>query len=189
VTRAPTASGARRCGAGLADVAVLEPLGPTVRWQARERFAANLAELPRLGAWARSSCERCAPSSAWLDAIEISVVEAASNIMRHGFGSSSGSNACDIATAGGTSNAHAALIVVTLRCFETWLSVDLLDTGRPAPDGLFSVDTPVFGFDPDDLANLPEGGMGVAIIRASVDLLEYRRRLGVNRLRLIKRRG
>jgi serine/threonine-protein kinase RsbW len=170
-------------------VAVLEPLWPTLRWQARERFAARLAELPRLGTWARTSCERCASSSAWLDAIEVSVVEAASNIMLHGFGASSGGDACDIATAEGMPNAWPALIVVTLRCFDMWLSVDLLDRGRPPPDDLFSVDTPVFGFDPDDLANLPEAGMGVAIIRASVDLLEYRRRLGVNRLRMIKRRG
>ena len=45
-----------------------------------------------------------------------------------------------------------------------------------------------FDFDPDDLINLPEGGMGLSIICAAMDEVAYETGAGGNQLFLTKRR-
>ena len=113
----------------------------------------------------------------WLDAaerdlVEIALAEALTNIVRHGFGSGPGQP-------------------VRLRVRERGgaLEVDLWDQGRPIPEDRLSLADPstTFLFDPTNLAGLPEGGMGLALIKAAFHEVRYGSRDGVNRLHLVRR--
>jgi serine/threonine-protein kinase RsbW len=69
------------------------------------------------------------------------------------------------------------------------LVIEISDSGRPIPRERLDqagADT-TFGFDPTDLGGLPEGGMGLGIIKTAFDHVDYRSKGGVNRLRLGKR--
>ncbi|KWB20805.1 hypothetical protein WL32_16875 [Burkholderia cepacia] len=145
----------------------------------RVRVAARLDALAEIGDWLRAACERDGVSGAWLDAFELAAIEAASNIIRHGAAASH-----DRSHAAGT-----PMIALTLCVAARVLTLDLFDRGRPAPAGLFDTRRGLPPVDPDDVESLPEGGMGIGIMQASVDRIECRRRLGVNRLRLVKLRG
>ncbi|HZY20258.1 MAG TPA: ATP-binding protein [Ramlibacter sp.] len=105
------------------------------------------------------------------DAIELAVAEALTNVVKHGYGGDS-------------------VETVRLRLLERpgGLEIELLDRGRPIPDGrLEQADETTFMFDPTDLANLPENGLGLALIKAAFDEVRYRTRRGVNRLQLVRR--
>jgi serine/threonine-protein kinase RsbW len=106
------------------------------------------------------------------DAIELALAEALTNIVEHGYG-------------------HDTTEPVRLRLLERSgaLEIDIWDRGRPIPDGLIeNTDaSTTFLFDPTDLDGLPEGGMGLALIKAAFDEVRYGTRDGVNRLRLVRR--
>jgi serine/threonine-protein kinase RsbW len=106
------------------------------------------------------------------DEIELALVEALTNIVEHGYGGDS---------------AHP----IRLRLLERpgALEIDIWDRGQPMPEGLIEntdVST-TFLFDPTDLDGLPEGGMGLALIKAAFSEVRYGTRDGVNRLRLVRR--
>ena len=104
--------------------------------------------------------------------VAIALTEALTNIVEHGF---EGEGGAPIELAWATST-HG-------------LVVEVRDAGRPIPmDRLRNAgpDT-TFGFDPTDVGGLPEGGMGLGIIRTAFDHVAYRSAGGQNRLRLGKR--
>ncbi|HYF16842.1 MAG TPA: ATP-binding protein [Ramlibacter sp.] len=104
------------------------------------------------------------------DAIELGVAEALTNIVEHGYG-------------GDTAE------TVRLRLLErpAGLEIEILDRGRPIPPGMLEqADDTTFLYDPSDLAALPEGGMGLALIKAAFHEVSYRRQAGINRLRLVR---
>jgi len=111
-------------------------------------------------------------SASECDAIELALAEALTNIVQHGFGSGPGQP-------------------VRLRVRERGgaLEVDLWDQGRPIPKDRLSLADPstTFLFDPTNLAGLPEGGMGLALIKAAFHEVRYGSRDGVNRLHLVRR--
>ncbi|WP_241290135.1 ATP-binding protein [Burkholderia stabilis] len=145
----------------------------------RARFAARLDALADIGDWLRAACERDGVSGAWLDAFELAAIEAASNVIRHGVAALDDRLRADDTPA----------IALTLCVAAREVTLDLFDSGRPAPAGLFDARRSLPPVDPDDVEGLPEGGMGLGIMQASVDRIGCRRRLGINRLRLVKRRG
>ena len=105
------------------------------------------------------------------DKVEIALAEALTNIVEHGYGHDSDEN-------------------VRLRLLERpgALEIDLWDRGRPIPHGrLEQADETTFLFDPTDLQSLPEGGLGLALIKSAFDEVSYRSRDGVNRLHLVRR--
>jgi serine/threonine-protein kinase RsbW len=105
------------------------------------------------------------------DAIELAMAEALTNIVQHGYGGDS-----------------SRPIRVRLSERPGALEVDVWDQGRPVPgDKLEQADDTTFQYDPTDLAKLPEGGMGLALIKAAFHEVHYRRRAGVNRLHLVRR--
>ena len=112
---------------------------------------------------------------AWLaeaerDAVEIAVAEALTNVVEHGY-------------AGGPGEIH-----VKVADRPGALEVELFDRGRPIPGRVLEeADNTTFDFDPTDLAGLPEGGMGLPLIKAAFHEVRYRRRSGVNRLQLVRR--
>ena len=104
--------------------------------------------------------------------IELALAEAITNIIEHGFGGDTDEK-------------------VHLRVLERpgALEIDLWDKGQPIPPGKLEeadADT-TFAYDPTDLAALPEGGMGLALIKSAFNEVRYGSRGGVNRLRLVKR--
>lgn len=72
---------------------------------------------------------------------------------------------------------------------RTSQGIELLfeDSGRGMPVEEFANRPATLQFDPDDLATVPESGMGIALIKSLMDHVEYTREQGVNRLRLFKR--
>lgn len=68
--------------------------------------------------------------------------------------------------------------------------VELLleDEGRGFAPAVFDALPAELRFDPDDLARLPESGMGIALIKSIMDEVACTRVAGVNRLHLRKRR-
>jgi serine/threonine-protein kinase RsbW len=110
--------------------------------------------------------------AAEIDAIELAVAEALTNIVRHGYDGQAGPD-------------------MRLRVLERAgaLEIDVWDQGRPIPRGrLDSADaTTTFQFDPTDLAALPEGGMGLALIKSAFHEVRYGSRSGTNRLHMVRR--
>ena len=103
-------------------------------------------------------------------AVELGLAEALSNIVRHG-------------------HAGRSTQAVEVEWQETGraLRIEIRDAGLPIPAAELNRDGPsVFDFDVTDLGRLPEGGMGLELIRGAFDRLDYVSRDGVNRLRLVK---
>jgi serine/threonine-protein kinase RsbW len=91
--------------------------------------------------------------------LELAVVEAANNIVIHGYGATSGAIEMRIVAGDG-------------------LQVELRDQGRPIPAEKLAESAAPF--------TLCEGGRGLAIIRSCVDRFDYRSEGGTNRLTLFK---
>lgn len=105
------------------------------------------------------------------DAVELALAEALTNIVEHGYGGD-------------------AVDEIRVRLAERAgaLEVEVWDRGRPIPPGkLEQADDTTFQYDPEDLDGLPEGGLGLALIKAAFNEVRYRRKAGVNRLQLVKR--
>ena len=95
--------------------------------------------------------------------LELAVVEAATNVVRHAYEGKGGRVEVELAREG---NAMTLSVVDSGRSFDP--------TRVPPPREL----------DPDDPSTWPEGGMGLPIIRAACDELRYRSEGGKNRLTL-----
>jgi serine/threonine-protein kinase RsbW len=106
------------------------------------------------------------------DAIELALAEALTNIVEHGFGHDSEQR-----------------VRLRVRERDAALEIDLWDHGRPIPPGRLRQADPetTFLYDPTDLAALPEGGMGLALIRSAFHEVRYGSRDGMNRLHLVRR--
>lgn len=94
-----------------------------------------------------------------IDPVLISLMEALNNSIEHSYKEEQG-NAIDI-------------IVSVL---QTKVEIDILETGFARTN----FDKPSLEFDPDDLDNVPEGGMGLFIIDSLMDSTSYTSNNGVN---------
>ena len=105
-----------------------------------------------------------------LNDVELSVVEAINNVIKHGYKGERGSPVD---------------VKVSIRSDRVVL--DIFDRALPMLAGLFEASNAAgFDFDPEKLADLPEGGMGLALIKMTMDEVEYSSEGGVNRLTLTK---
>jgi serine/threonine-protein kinase RsbW len=86
--------------------------------------------------------------------VQLALVEAVTNVIRHAYDSQPGQE---------------VEVIVTLR--PQCLSFQVKDTGRPLP----ALKPKALKFDPGDVQHLPEGGMGVFIMHHVMDRVEYRR--------------
>ena len=104
--------------------------------------------------------------------VAIALAEVLTNIVEHGYGGRGG-----------------PAIELAWSASRSGLVIEVRDAGRPIPADRLAHAGPdtTFGFDPTDLGALPEGGMGLGIIKTTFDHVAYRSRDGVNRLRLGKR--
>lgn len=136
--------------------------------RARFVFEATLDDVSRVAQALRVFLPPEAPEEV-RNEIEIGVVEAMSNIVRHGYGSSEN-----------------GVIEVSYDYSGSEISIELKDRGAPLPDGALGGAGGVFDYDPQDIAQLPESGMGIALMRASFDRIEYRADAGGNVLRMTR---
>ena len=102
--------------------------------------------------------------------VELALVEAATNVVRHGYGPE-----------GGPIRIEASEI-------PDGVVVRISDWGQPIPgEALASAGLSRFDFDPSSLLDIPEGGMGLSLIVAVMDEVTYRSDEGQNVLTLLRR--
>ena len=102
--------------------------------------------------------------------VELALVEAVTNVVRHGYGSDGGPIRIEV-----SSDVHSVL-------------VRIFDWGRPIPgETLASAGLSRFDFDPTNLLEIPEGGMGLSLIASVMDEVTYRSEEGQNVLTLLRR--
>jgi serine/threonine-protein kinase RsbW len=99
--------------------------------------------------------------------VELCTVEIANNCIEHAYRD----------TGCGT-------IDVKVSADATSLVVEIRDSGRAIEAGRLARGEDPFEFDPADIDALPEGGMGLALVRASAQRLEYSRENGSNVTRI-----
>ncbi len=103
--------------------------------------------------------------------MEIGVMEAMTNIVRHAY-----------------KDVPIGTIEATYTSALEGITVEFKDTGSPIPSDLFErANNSGLNFDETDVANLPEGGMGVALMHVIFDSIEYNHENNINRLTLFKR--
>lgn len=104
------------------------------------------------------------------DDVELALVEAATNVIRHGYGPEGGP------------------VRIEARLDGTQVTLRIHDWGRPIPgEALAAAGLNRFDFDPLDLDSLPEGGMGLSLITLLMDEVGYRSDAGQNILTMVRR--
>ncbi len=88
--------------------------------------------------------------------VEVSVVEAVNNAVKHAYKNQAG---------------HDVEVLISL--FEDRIVFEVCDVGRSMDSE--RIPTSTIDFDPNRMEKLPEGGMGLHIIRSTMDSVEYRK--------------
>lgn len=132
-------------------------------------FEATLEDVSRVAQALRFFIPPEVPEQAKSE-MEIGVVEAMTNIVKHGYGSS-----------------EHGVIEVSYSLSAGVITIELRDQGKPiSSEALFGDDLAVFDFDPEDIANLPESGMGLSLMKSTFDQIDYHSAGGSNLLRMVK---
>lgn len=88
--------------------------------------------------------------------LDLGLTEVLTNIVRHGYNGTAGS------------------IAVTVTRTKPQLAIEIVDQGQRIPPNVLAQDADAaFRFDPQDLDAIPEGGMGIGLIKKSFDSLRY----------------
>lgn len=93
------------------------------------------------------------------NAVEICLTEALNNVIKHSYGGD-----------------NSKMIDINIKKNSKFLEIEIVDTGLPRKNLII----PDLDFDPDDIENLPEGGMGLFIIKQLMDELSYSSKEGKN---------
>jgi len=117
-------------------------------------LSTRLADVAMAGTAVKAICTAAGLDEEGAGGMELAVVELLNNIVIHGHAKADGFKMQVEVDAQGE--------VVRLR---------IHDVGAPVPQSAL---TRTFGFDPADIEALPESGMGLMLVRASVDELDYR---------------
>lgn len=123
--------------------------------------AAGLEEVQTLAAHLRDRCAALKLADDAVIDLELAMVEAANNIVLHGYAG------------------HEGTLSMAVRCADNTITVELRDHGVPMPAEMLWGDRP-FSLD-------AESGRGIAIMQSCVDDIVYRQEGGINVLTLAKR--
>ncbi len=103
--------------------------------------------------------------------IELCVVEAVTNSIKHAYGKEAGQD-----------------VEVVFTLYADRLTIDVCDTGKPLDQNIMNKkNVSSLDVDLDDIANLPEGGRGIAIIKEIMDTVSYKSEKRKNVLTMAKR--
>lgn len=100
-----------------------------------------------------------------LNAFQICIMESINNIIKHAYKEQKNKSIC-----------------VKLKVDNKLVEMEIIDEGEPN----YNFSIPNLDFDPKDINNLPESGMGLYIMNQLMDELSYDRRDGKNYLTLKK---
>jgi serine/threonine-protein kinase RsbW len=130
-------------------------------------LAPDLAEIPRMIDWVGARCAGAGIAPDFAFKITVALEEAMANIVNYAFI--------------GIAPPHA--IRLRIEVGAEAIAAEIVDNGRafdPSAQPPFDVSLP--------LGERAIGGLGIHLMRAMVDHIEYRRRNGRNHLRLVKAR-
>ncbi|MFN8587751.1 MAG: ATP-binding protein [Candidatus Eisenbacteria bacterium] len=130
------------------------------------RTDSRLANVELVGRAVRGLCGAAGMDGRDCAHVELALVEAVNNVVRHAYHGRAG-----------------GLVEVVFVAEPDRISLEVADEGEPmAPRP-----APVIDFDPDDLQALPEGGMGLYLIHSVMDSVEYHSHGGRNSLVMTRR--
>ncbi len=130
------------------------------------RTDSRLANVELVACAVRGLCGAAGMTGRNCARVELALVEAVNNVVRHSYHGRPG-----------------GLVEVVFVAEAGRVSLEVADEGDPMPPRT----APPFDFDPNDLANLPEGGMGLFLIHSVMDSVEYHSRGGRNALVMTRR--
>jgi anti-sigma regulatory factor (Ser/Thr protein kinase) len=131
------------------------------------QIGCDFGAIRKAAEWLRAGCKDIDPAQ--LAELELAVVEAVTNVVKHGGIASTEKLSFELSREG-----DAIKIVIT-------------DPGRPISPAALDLSASALDFDPEDVANLPTNGLGLAIIREVTDDFDYQTQNGINTMRLTKR--
>jgi serine/threonine-protein kinase RsbW len=130
----------------------------------------HLANVALVAMSLRSICSLVALSPEELDELEIGVVEALNNVIKHGYEGTSG-----------------LPVTTTVELEDHRVTVQISDRGKRIPAELLDrARTSCLDINTDEPAELPESGMGLYLIASSVSSIDYHVGDGINTLKLEK---
>lgn len=132
----------------------------------RLEIESRLDHVELLGRAVRALCATGGVPARECAQVELALVEAVNNVIRHAYLGEAG---------------HPVRVTFTLR--DGQFSIEIEDEGLPMPPR----EAPALDFDPTDIANLPEGGMGLFIIESVMDHVEFERRGSRNAMVMTRR--
>lgn len=119
-------------------------------------------QVAALGDATRAVCATFGLGAAAAAEVELAVVEAINNCIEHAYRYEPGQT-----------------IEVILGAGDPGVEIEVRDRGRSIPEGVLE-QARAQTFDPDDLAGVPEGGMGLGILKMLMKNVSYRTGNGVN---------
>lgn len=130
----------------------------------RSVFAARLDSTPQIRGFVERACARAGIADEECFALKLAVDEASTNVIQHGYGPG-----------------VAGAIEVEFEADDDEVRVAITDTGRP----FNPLEYPPPDLDKGD--DRPIGGLGIHLMRSSVDEVHYRPDPAGNRLELVKK--
>jgi len=144
----------------------MHPLDGTAARTVSLRVESRLDHVELLGRAVRALCATSGVPARECAQVELALVEAVNNVIRHAYKLEPG---------------HPVEVVFTVAADS--FTIEVIDEGRPRPER----PAPTLDFDPTDIAHLPEGGMGLFIIHSVMDRVEYDSRDGRNTFTMARR--
>ena len=125
----------------------------------------HLSNVALVGITVNSLCSKLLNKDGFGSQMELCVVEVCNNIIEHAYLSDDKFE-----------------VDVELIFFDDKLAINISDSGKSNEAGI----NKTLDFDPDDLENLPEGGMGLFIINETMDEVSYHTENGKNTFTMLK---
>ena len=144
----------------------MHPLGEGRARAVTLRIDSRLDHVELLGRAVRALCATSGVPARECAQVELAMVEAVNNVIRHAYKLEAG---------------HPVDVVFTVE--PESFTIEVIDEGRSRPER----PAPELDFDPTDIASLPEGGMGLFIIHSVMDRVEYASRDGRNTFTMARR--
>jgi serine/threonine-protein kinase RsbW len=132
----------------------------------------NLKDVVYVGLVVNKICEHLRMDPVSAGQIELCAVEAVTNAIRHAYGNQEGHD-----------------VTISLSIENDRLGIEIADTGTAMPASAqeqLRQGSDVLDFDPENHADLPEGGMGLQIMREVMDQVTYKKEEHGNTVQLIR---